>query len=1145
MAKEISVIRQEAQQVQNATQVGENTAQRVGGVLTDLVDKIATILGATYMGVATPTTNPGAPDGNVFYFATQAGTYTNFGSVVLNEGLNILLWNGTSWAVTNVMNIVQELGDSENAVMSQKAVTDELAKKANQTDVEDTLAGKVDNADIVQKLGNNNENLISQQATTKNLLSIISIWDNAKIENNYYLRNNGNIAQYNATDVRYYDISLFKKLYLNLSFSNLSVGANTLFVYAFYRSYMPSSSTFISGEACPNLSSYNFSGEIEVPEEAKMIGITVCKSCENNNIAAFIPLINYIDNGWYDLNSLYQNILQEKLSLEFENGAIRDGEFVANDGSYMISKIDVSEKEYVYIKVDKLSTSSYLPCIYSFFSSKEISTENYLMGLKQNSFEGVVHVPVGAKMLVITVSPNYSIATAKSLCTIKKLPTDNILDRIKSLDKKQYVDYSLAFDDSTKDKSISDNGNLQDTINTTILLYKVKSGDTLIAAGANGSYLNCSFYSVDSISELSESSFISLQKGIKEETTFIAPEGAKSFVICVARAKMFKIKKELVETSEEYNKIFAKDHEVNLANASMRCDYCIMSLSLTMAVGYYPYTLALDYNERNKSTFLPPEGSEYSISKDGFPGYGIKIVNGKVYRIQCITDDDKYYSMGFWLTKDTNITVSNTSGPLLSDIPANNIGAAYSFADEIILNILTEKDSYVYINIIVKRTNSYSTVKLKFDNSTTDIYMYNFTSFGRRTYINPNIEYPTIYQKFGSSLVGKTFINTGDSNGGIVKYQRFWWVGLLLGMRMVEASNGGWAMQGRVLSNEEQNYGWLYYHKWRNKVLAIPADIYYFNQCTNDNNGGQSGKFGDGTWDCVKEVLDIYPKIQSLLEAGNLDAQYEGQTIRQICHEKMTTLGCTGAYIHQISNEKKNAICVIDSTIGAIGSKVNYLTGGPASSGLIESNILEKDENGDVCYAPYLLTDVDGEGYPTSSINNGTITGSSSIDDVTASSSLDDGNNYSLFAYYALKNYGIDINTDDITDKDTIEAISKLCHQFYENSEKYGRITPELMKKNMNTEGWSDLENNFVYRKGVDNLRSIFRVPYIEAGWNTGVNMWNAGRISGDGGHYNRRGHYYLGVTIAHQLNMIGRMTINDDKYIRPYILNDDLDMFI
>ena len=96
-----------------------------GQILQDTLNSIISNVGAnaTLVGEATPTTNPGAPDGNVFYFATQAGTYTNFGSVVLKEGLNILLWNGTSWAVTNVMNIVQELGTSENAVMSQKAVT--------------------------------------------------------------------------------------------------------------------------------------------------------------------------------------------------------------------------------------------------------------------------------------------------------------------------------------------------------------------------------------------------------------------------------------------------------------------------------------------------------------------------------------------------------------------------------------------------------------------------------------------------------------------------------------------------------------------------------------------------------------------------------------------------------------------------------------------------------------------------------------------------------------------------------------------------------------------------------------------------------------------------------------------------------------
>ena len=109
-----------------------------GQILQDTLNSIISNVGAnaTLVGVATPTTNPGSPDGNVFYFATQAGTYTNFGSVVLNEGLNILLWNGTSWTVTNVMTIVQDLGNSENAVISQKTVTEEITDiKSNVTPI--------------------------------------------------------------------------------------------------------------------------------------------------------------------------------------------------------------------------------------------------------------------------------------------------------------------------------------------------------------------------------------------------------------------------------------------------------------------------------------------------------------------------------------------------------------------------------------------------------------------------------------------------------------------------------------------------------------------------------------------------------------------------------------------------------------------------------------------------------------------------------------------------------------------------------------------------------------------------------------------------------------------------------------------------
>ena len=99
----------------------EITGANMQSVLNNIIDTVGE--NATLAGIATPSTNPGAPDGNVFYFATQAGTYANFGGAELETGLNILLWNGTSWNATKVMPIKQELGDEENAVVSQKVIT--------------------------------------------------------------------------------------------------------------------------------------------------------------------------------------------------------------------------------------------------------------------------------------------------------------------------------------------------------------------------------------------------------------------------------------------------------------------------------------------------------------------------------------------------------------------------------------------------------------------------------------------------------------------------------------------------------------------------------------------------------------------------------------------------------------------------------------------------------------------------------------------------------------------------------------------------------------------------------------------------------------------------------------------------------------
>jgi len=78
-----------------------NGRQEISGAdLNTALNNMITELGAgyQYMGVAAPATNPGTPDANVFYLASEAGTYTNFGGIVINEcEVCALVWNGT-WA---------------------------------------------------------------------------------------------------------------------------------------------------------------------------------------------------------------------------------------------------------------------------------------------------------------------------------------------------------------------------------------------------------------------------------------------------------------------------------------------------------------------------------------------------------------------------------------------------------------------------------------------------------------------------------------------------------------------------------------------------------------------------------------------------------------------------------------------------------------------------------------------------------------------------------------------------------------------------------------------------------------------------------------------------------------------------------------
>jgi hypothetical protein len=90
----------------NAVIKANGNKEITGTVLNETLTAMVNSLGADYQfaGVATPSTNPGTPDQNVAYLASQAGTYTNFNAVVLPAGIHLLLWNGT-WSTKTFFTI--------------------------------------------------------------------------------------------------------------------------------------------------------------------------------------------------------------------------------------------------------------------------------------------------------------------------------------------------------------------------------------------------------------------------------------------------------------------------------------------------------------------------------------------------------------------------------------------------------------------------------------------------------------------------------------------------------------------------------------------------------------------------------------------------------------------------------------------------------------------------------------------------------------------------------------------------------------------------------------------------------------------------------------------------------------------------------
>lgn len=97
-----------------------------GAIMQNVLNTIVSTVGAnrTFVGIANADTNPGLPDGNVFYIACTAGNYVNFqskaGNLTVNPGELAILYNGT----TNWNKSV--IGMSSDGVIALANITNQI-----------------------------------------------------------------------------------------------------------------------------------------------------------------------------------------------------------------------------------------------------------------------------------------------------------------------------------------------------------------------------------------------------------------------------------------------------------------------------------------------------------------------------------------------------------------------------------------------------------------------------------------------------------------------------------------------------------------------------------------------------------------------------------------------------------------------------------------------------------------------------------------------------------------------------------------------------------------------------------------------------------------------------------------------------------
>lgn len=91
--------------------------------------------GYLFAGLATRTSTP--PQNlteKIFYICVQGGTYENFNNLHVNQGLNVLMFNGSTWIARIIFDILDDVDEASEGLVMSKGIYTALGNKVDKED---------------------------------------------------------------------------------------------------------------------------------------------------------------------------------------------------------------------------------------------------------------------------------------------------------------------------------------------------------------------------------------------------------------------------------------------------------------------------------------------------------------------------------------------------------------------------------------------------------------------------------------------------------------------------------------------------------------------------------------------------------------------------------------------------------------------------------------------------------------------------------------------------------------------------------------------------------------------------------------------------------------------------------------------------